>query len=81
MARLSNQEQRKEIQPSQFSLFFTAGLQKSGEFGNTAITIYEIDNTPLPKQYRRWMHSTVNQLRQHADDHTTQREYARGFRI
>ena len=30
--RLSNQEHRKEIQPSQFSLFFTAGLQNSGGF-------------------------------------------------
>jgi hypothetical protein len=26
----------QEIQPSQFSLFFTAGLQNSSEFGNTA---------------------------------------------
>ena len=45
------------------------------------ITIYETNNTPLSQQYRRWMHSTVNQLRQHADHHTKQREHARGRRI
>ena len=45
------------------------------------ITIYETNNTPLPQQYRRWMHSTVNQLRQHADHHAKQREHARGLRI
>jgi len=45
------------------------------------ITIYETNNTPLPQQYRRWMHSTVNQLRQHANHHTKQREHARGLRI
>jgi hypothetical protein len=45
------------------------------------ITIYETNNTPLSQQYRRWMHSTVNQLRQHADHHAKQREHARGCRI
>jgi hypothetical protein len=45
------------------------------------ITIYETNNTPLSQQYRRWMHSTVNQLRQHADHHTKQGEHARGLRI
>jgi hypothetical protein len=45
------------------------------------ITIYETNNTPLSQQYRGWMHSTVNQLRQHADHHTKQREHARGLRI
>ena len=45
------------------------------------ITIYEIDNTPLPEQYRGWMHSTVSQLRQHADEHAKQREHARGLRL
>ena len=45
------------------------------------ITIYETNNTPLSQRYRRWMHSTVNQLRQHADHHAKQREHARGLRI
>ena len=45
------------------------------------ITIYETNNTPLSQQYRGWMHSTVNQLRQHADHHTKQREHASGLRI
>ena len=45
------------------------------------ITIYETNNTPLSQQYRGWMHSTVNQLRQHADHHTKQGEHARGLRI
>src|SRR5580765_5629629 len=45
------------------------------------ITIYETNNTPLPQQYRHRMHSTVNQLRQHADQHSKQREYACGLRI
>ena len=45
------------------------------------ITIYETNNVPLPQQYRGWMHSTVNQLRQHADHHTKQGEHARGLRI
>jgi hypothetical protein len=45
------------------------------------ITIYETNNTPLSQQYRRWMHRTVNQLRQHADHHTKQGEHARGLRI
>jgi hypothetical protein len=45
------------------------------------ITIYETNNTPLSQQYHRWMHSTVNQLRQHADHHTKQGEHARGLRI
>jgi hypothetical protein len=63
------------------SLFFTAGLQNSANSVTRQITIYETNNTPLPQQYRRWMHSTVNQLRQHADHHAKQREHARGFRI
>jgi NADH:ubiquinone oxidoreductase subunit len=45
------------------------------------ITIYETNNTPLPHQYRRWMHSTVNELRQHAHHHAKQREHARGLGI
>jgi hypothetical protein len=45
------------------------------------ITIYETNNTPLSEQYRHWMHSSVNQLRQHADHHTKQGEHARGLRI
>jgi hypothetical protein len=45
------------------------------------ITIYETNKTPFPQQYRRWMHSTVNQLRQHADQHAKQREHARCFRL
>ena len=62
-------------------IIFTAGLQNSGEFGNTADHIYETNNTPLPQQYRGWMHSTVNQLRQHADHHAKQRKHARGLRL
>jgi hydroxyacyl-ACP dehydratase HTD2-like protein with hotdog domain len=68
-ARLSNQEHRKGIRPFQFSLFFIAGLQNSANPVTGHITIYETNNTPLPQQYRRRMHSTVNQLRQHADHH------------
>jgi hypothetical protein len=45
------------------------------------ITIYETNNTPLSQQYRCWMHSTVNQLRQHANQHAKQREHARGLRL
>jgi hypothetical protein len=45
------------------------------------ITIYETNNTPLSQRYRRWMHSTVNQLRQHADHHAKQGKHARGRRI
>jgi hypothetical protein len=45
----SNQEARKEDSSSQFSFllfaFFTAGLQNSGEFGKTADTIYETNDT------------------------------------
>ena len=76
---------QEKIHPFKLSLFllsfFIAGLQNSSEFGNRQITIYEIDNTPLPQQYRGWMHSTVSQLRQHADEHAKQREHARGLRL
>jgi hypothetical protein len=81
-ARLSNQEHRKEMQPSQFSLFFNCVIAKLGRIQyQRQITIYETNNTPLSQQYHRWMHSTVNQLRQHADHHTKQGEHARGLRI
>ncbi len=47
------------------------GIAKLGRIQyERQITIYEINNTTLPQQYRRWMHSTVNELRQHADHHT-----------
>jgi len=62
-------------------LFFIAGLQNSANPVTGHITIYETNNTPLPQQYRHRMHSTVNQLRQHADQHSKQREYACGLRI
>jgi hypothetical protein len=63
------------------SLFFTAGLQNPANSVTRQITIYETNNTSRPQQYRRWMHSTVSQLRQHAEHHTKQREHARGLRI
>jgi len=60
-------------------LFFIAGLQNSANPVTGHITIYEIDNPTLPQQYRRWMHSTVNQLRQHTAHHAKQRKHARGL--
>jgi hypothetical protein len=59
----------------------SAALQNSGEFATPQNTIYETNNTSLPQQYRSWMHSTTNQLRDLANDHAKQREHARGRRI
>src|SRR6476660_3932652 len=63
------------------SLFLTRDCKSRANSLTLQITTYEINNTPLPQQYRRWMHSTVNQLRQHADHHAKQREYARSLWI
>jgi hypothetical protein len=67
--RLSNQEHRKEIQPFQFPSSSSRDCKTLANPVTGHIAIYEINNTPLPQQYCRRMHSTVNQLRQHADHH------------
>ena len=63
------------------SLFLPRDCKTRANSVTLQITIYETNNTPLPQQYRRWMHSTVNQLRQHTNDHAKQREHARCLRI
>src|SRR5206468_10043338 len=78
-ARPSNQEGNTAI--SIFPLFLPRDCKTRANSITRQITIYEIDNTPLPQQYRGWMHSTVNQLRQHADHYAKQREHARGLRL
>ena len=59
---------REGIQPFQFSSSSARDRRKDPANPVTGhITIYETNNVPLPQQYRHRMHSTVNQLRQHAD--------------
>jgi hypothetical protein len=74
--------QERNAAISIFPLFLNCVIAKLGRIQyQRQITIYETNNTPLSQQYHRWMHSTVNQLRQHADHHTKQGEHARGLRI
>jgi hypothetical protein len=69
--RKSNQEARNTGKKHNHLNFPSSSSRDCKTRANSVtpqINIYETNNTPLPQQYRRWMHSTVNQLR-HADHH------------